>query len=73
MKLAISTSSMRRMAWKAMEIVLAGFQLDVPRLAGQPRAERMDALAAGFEQARHRVLRQPVDLQVRDEACAVRG
>ena len=33
-------------------------------LAGEPRAERMDALAAGIEQARHRILRQPVDLQV---------
>ncbi len=64
MKLAISTSSMRRMAWKAVEIVLARLQLDVPRLAGEPRAERMDALAVGLEQARHRVLRQPVDLQV---------
>ena len=64
MKLAISTSSMRRMAWKALQIVLARLQLDVARLAGEPRAERMDALAAGLEQARHRVLRQPVDLQV---------
>ena len=49
---------------EGVEIVLARLQLDVPRLAGQPRAERMDALAVGLEQARHGVLRQPVDLQV---------
>ena len=49
---------------EAVQIVLARFQLDMPRLAGQPRAQRMDALAAGFQQPRHRILRQPVDLQV---------
>ena len=49
---------------EAVQVVLAQFELDVPRLAGQPRAQRMDALAAGRQQARHRVLRQPVDLEV---------
>ena len=49
---------------EAVQVVLARFQLDVPRLAGQQRAQRMDALAAGRQQARHRVLRQPVDLEV---------
>ena len=48
-----------------MQIVFARFQFDVPRLAGEPRAERMDVLAARFQQARHRILRQPVDLHIR--------
>ena len=49
---------------EAVQVVLARLQLDVPRLAGEPRAQRMDALAAGVEQPCHRVLRQPVDLQI---------
>ena len=52
---------------EAVQVVLAQFELDVPRLAGQQRAQRMDAFAAGRQQARHRVLRQPVDLEVRME------
>ena len=73
MKFVISTSSMRRMRLEAMQVVLAGFELDVPRLAGKPRAERMDALAAGFQQARHGVLRQPVDLEIRMQLAQLAG
>ena len=53
MKLAISTSSMRRMAWKQCRSCSPELQLDVPRLAGEPATQRMYVLAAGFEQARH--------------------
>ena len=49
---------------KAMQFVLAAFELDVPRLAGQPRAKRMNMLVAGFEQAGDRVLRQPVHPEI---------
>ena len=49
---------------KAVQLVLAAFELDMPRLAGKPRAQRMDVFVAGFEQACDGVLRQPVDFQV---------
>ena len=58
---------------EGVEIVLARLQLDVPRLAGQPRAERMDALAAGFEQARHRDPAPASRPAGRDAACAIRA
>src|SRR5216683_6870987 len=44
--------------------MLARLSLDMVRLACEPRAQRMDAFAIGFEQRRHRVLCQPIDLQV---------
>ena len=56
---------------EAVQLMLARFQFDMPRLAGQPRAQGMDALAAGFQQPRHRILRQPINLQDRDAACAI--
>ena len=58
---------------EGMEVVLAGLLLDVPRLAGEAGAERMDALASRFEQPRHRVLRQPVDLQAGMELAQLAG
>src|SRR5882724_1804744 len=58
---------------KAVQIMLAGLQLDVSRLAGKPRTERMDALTAGQEQARHGVLRQPINLQVRMQPSQLSG
>ena len=45
--------------------MLAAFKLDVPCFAGQPRAQGMHPLAAGLQQPRDRILRQPVHLQVR--------
>ena len=48
---------------EGVEIVLARLFLDVTRFAGEPRAQRMDGLAVGHQQARHRILRQPVDLE----------
>ena len=55
---------------EAVQIVLTRLQLDVPRLACKPRTQRVDALAAGLKQTRHGVLRQPIDLQGLDAACA---
>ena len=49
---------------KDVELVLARLGGDVARLVGQLRARRVDVLAAGLEDARDRVLREPVDLQV---------
>ncbi len=49
---------------EAMQVVLAGFELDVPRLAGEPRAERMHPLVVRVQKPRHRVLRQPVHLEI---------
>ena len=49
---------------KAMQIVLGRLALDVARLVGEKRAGRMDALTARLEHRRHRMLRQPVDLQI---------
>ena len=45
-----------------MQFVLAAFELDVARFAGQPLAQWMNILIAGFEQAGDRILRQPVHL-----------
>ena len=53
--------------------MLAGLLLDVPRFAGEARAERVDALAVGLEQARHGILRQPVDLQVGMQLAQLAG
>ena len=52
---------------KAVQFMLAAFELDMPRLAGKPRAERMNVLVAGLEQTRDRILRQPVHSQIRME------
>src|SRR5262249_10914720 len=49
---------------KAVQIVLAGLQLDVARLTGEPAAQGVDALMAGFEQVGDRFLRQPVDVEI---------
>src|SRR6187402_3563052 len=56
-----------------MEVVLAGLLLDVPRLAGEAHTEWMDTLASRFEQPRHRVLRQPVDLHAKMEFAQLAG
>ena len=64
MKLAISTSSMRRMAWKALSSCSPDSSSMWRDLLASRAAQRVDALAVGFEQPRHRVLRQPVHLQV---------
>ena len=58
---------------EGMEIVLARFELDVLRFAGQAGGERMDALAVGREQACHGILRQPVDLQAGTELAQFAG
>ena len=57
---------MRRMAWNALQVVLAhrlGF--DVRALAGQPARRRVHPLAPLLEHQRNRVLGEPVDLQLR--------
>ena len=58
---------------EAMQVVLGGFGFDVRRLVGQLRAGRVDALAFAGQDARHRVLRQPVDLEIRHERAQLAG
>ena len=50
-----------------MEFVIAGFQFDMLELAGEPCAERVHAFAARREQPGHRILREPVDMEVRPQ------
>ena len=50
---------------EAVQLMLARFQFDMPRFAGQLCTQGVHALAAGFQQPRHRILRQPVHLQIR--------
>ena len=49
---------------EAVEVVLAGLALDVPRLAGQPAAGRVQPLTGRLEHPGDGVLCQPVDLDV---------
>jgi hypothetical protein len=73
MKFAIMISSIRRAAWNTfragglehVQVVLARLGLDVRALAGQPARRRVHPLAPLLEHLRHRVLSEPVDLQVR--------
>ena len=58
---------------EAVQVVLGGLGLDVVRLVGEVLAARVDALALSLEDARHRVLRQPVDLQAVDEVAQLAG
>jgi len=46
-----------------MQVVVCALALDVARLAGQFAGCGMNPLAVGGQEPRHRVLRQPVDLQ----------
>ena len=52
MKLATRISSMRRIAWKALRSWPADSDRDVRRLAREPRARRVDPLAARLEDGR---------------------
>ena len=56
-----------------MKPVGAGLQLDVARFAGQVRARGMNPLAMSLEHSSHRILRQPLDLEVRDEPAQLLG
>ena len=47
---------------EAVQVVLGRLGLEVPRLAGQVLARRMDAFALALEHARDWILGQPVDL-----------
>ena len=47
-----------------VQVVLGGLALDVGRLVRELRARRVDPLPLGLEHRRHRVLREPVDLEV---------
>ena len=64
MKFATRISSIRRNAWKHVQVVLVRLGLDVARLAGELRAGGVDPLAARLEHLGDRVLREPVDLEV---------
>jgi hypothetical protein len=50
-----------------VQVVLGRLALDVPGLVRELGARGMDPLALGFEHGGHRVLREPVDLEVRVE------
>ena len=56
---------MLRSAWKAFRSWLGRLAREVRGLGGELGAERVDRLAALLEHGRHRVLGQPVDLEVR--------
>ena len=47
-----------------MQLVLAAARLDVRRLVREAAGRRMDRLARRLEHGRHRVLREPVDLEL---------
>ena len=49
---------------EGVQVVLGGLRLDVRGLAGEVGARRVDALAARREHRRHRMLGEPVDLQL---------
>ena len=56
-----------------VQVVLLALAVDVRRLAGQDSRRRMDPLAAASSTRGHRVLRQPVDLQVRVQLAQLVG
>ena len=72
MKLAARISSMRRTR-EAVQVVLGGLRLDVPGLVRQMRACGMDALALAPRAPGHRVLGEPVDLQVGVQPAQLAG
>jgi len=56
-----------------VQVVFGAFALQVLRFAGQERRRRMDALAAPGQQFGHRMLGQPVHLQVRVQLAQLVG
>ena len=58
---------------EAVQVVLGRLRLDVLRLVGQMGAGGVDALALTLEHPGHRVLGEPVDLQVRLEPAELAG
>ena len=64
MKFATRISSIRLMAWNTCRSWSVASEAMCARLAGQVGRGWMDALATGLEDAGHRILRQPVDLEV---------
>ena len=64
MKLATRISSIRRSAWKQCRSCSADSDSMWRGLVGELPARRVDALARGLEHRGHRVLREPVDLEV---------
>ena len=64
MKFASRISSIRRIAWKQCRSCSADSLSMWPRLVRQMRARGMDALAARLQHPRHRMLGEPVDLEV---------
>ena len=73
MKFASRISSIRRSAWKQCRSCPADSDCDVRGLARQLRARRVDALAARLEHGCHRMLGQPVDLEVRVQPAQLVG
>ena len=67
MKFASRISSIRRQAWKTLQLVLARTRPRCGATRSRAGARRVDPLAAGLEHARDRVLREPVDLELRLE------
>ncbi len=56
-----------------VQVVLGALGLYMPRLAGQERRRRVDALAPPGQQLVHGMLGQPVDLQVRAQPAQLIG
>jgi len=58
---------------EGVQVVLRTLAFDVGRLIGQRSARRMNRLAAGREHRANRVLREPLDLEVRHECSQFGG
>ena len=56
-----------------MEIMTGSLRGDVGRFAGQPLTGGMNGLPFGFENPGHRVLREPVDFQIRTQLLQLLG
>ena len=73
MKFASRISSIRLIAWKQWRSCSADSALDVARLVRKAATGWMNVLAARFENGRHRMLGEPVDLEVGMELAQLVG
>ena len=73
MKFATRISSIRRIAWNALRSCSDDSLVTCADSDGELRAQRVDPLAARLEDRGHRVLGQPVDLEVGMELAQLVG
>ena len=58
---------------EAVQVVPVGLRREVAGLRREPRARRVDGLARGLQDGRHRVLREPVDLDLGSQPAQLAG